>query len=60
MANLAHTPHDDLDHAVEIALAEADGDLLQAIRNLARRQHELEATLTRSVSAGYVRRQPAA
>ncbi len=48
--------HDELDAAVNEAVAQAGGDLLAAIRNLARRQHEMEHRLTAEVSAGFVRR----
>ncbi|HET7410044.1 MAG TPA: hypothetical protein VFJ13_07570 [Paracoccaceae bacterium] len=57
MSQLAvHQDHDDLDAAVEEAVVRAGGDLRLAIRTLARRQHELEDIIVRSVSAGYVRR----
>lgn len=49
-----------LDAAVDHAIGQAGGDLVQAIRNLARRQHELEDQIKRTVSAGYVRRKPSA
>ncbi|WP_182086475.1 hypothetical protein [Aureimonas sp. ME7] len=48
--------HDELDAVVDEVVAQAGGDLLLAIRTLARRQHEIETELTRSVSAGFVRR----
>ncbi|KQQ79444.1 MULTISPECIES: hypothetical protein [Aureimonas] len=48
--------HDELDAAVDEAVAQAGGDLLAAIRNLARRQHELEHRFQADVSAGFVRR----
>lgn len=48
--------HDELDAAVDEAVAQAGGDLLAAIRNLARRQHEMEHRLHNEVSAGFVRR----
>lgn len=48
--------HDELDAAVDEAVAQAGGDLLAAIRNLARRQHEMEHRLRSDVSAGFVRR----
>jgi hypothetical protein len=48
--------HDELDAAVDEAVAQAGGDLLAAIRNLARRQHEMEHRLQADVSAGFVRR----
>ncbi|WP_019998248.1 hypothetical protein [Aureimonas ureilytica] len=60
MAQTALQTQDDLDRTVELALAEVDGDTLQALRNLVLRQRELEIELSRTVSAGYVRRRPAA
>lgn len=43
MSQLAHhQDHDDLDVAVDEAVARAGGDLRLAVRTLARRQHELE------------------
>lgn len=48
--------HDELDAVVDEAVAQAGGDLLAAIRTLARRQHEMEHRLQAEVSAGFVRR----
>lgn len=53
-----HQTPDELDLAVDQAIAGAGGDLRLAIRNLARRQHEFEAVISSSVSSGYVRRRP--
>jgi hypothetical protein len=60
MAHPALQTPDDLDRSIEQALAEVDGDTLQALRNLVLRQRELELQLSRTVSAGYIRRRPAA
>ena len=60
MAHPALQNPDELDRTIELALAEVDGDTLQALRNLVMRQRELEMELSRTVSAGYVRRRPAA
>ncbi|WP_168990479.1 hypothetical protein [Aureimonas flava] len=56
MMPAAAVHHDELETAVEEAVAQAGGDLLAAIRNLARRQHEMEHRLRSDVSAGFVRR----
>ena len=47
---------DELDQAIEQAVAQADGDLRSAIRDLARRQHDFGTAITGRVSAGYARR----
>ena len=49
MAQTALQTQDDLDRTVELALAEVDGDTLQALRNLVLRQRELEIELSRTV-----------
>ena len=60
MAHPALQNHADLDRAIADVLTETDGDALQAMCRLVQRQRELETELSRTVSAGYVRRRPAA